>query len=101
VEALNQFRSELNALDERLLQLIGERFRICRAVAQFKRDNAIPMMQPARVAEVKERCAKLAASYDVDPDFARRLLGSIIDEACRLEDAIIDRAGARTGRGTA
>src|SRR5688572_25750144 len=90
METLLQYRSKLNALDEELLQLIGKRLGICRAVAQHKREHRIPMMQPGRVAEVKERCAQLAPLYDVDPEFARRLFAAIIDEACRLEDLIID-----------
>jgi len=89
VDTLVEFRRELNAIDEQIIQLIGRRYGICRAVAAHKRQQGIPMMQPGRVAEVKERCAQLAAANQVDPDFARRLFGAIIDEACRLEDDII------------
>ena len=50
----------------------------------------IAMMQPKRVDEVKDRCAKLGADYGLDGDFVRSLYTVIIDEACRLEDIIID-----------
>jgi chorismate mutase len=89
------FRSELNAVDAEIVRLLGQRYGICRAVAHYKRQNGIPMMQPGRVAEVKERCAQLARENGIDPDFARRLYGMIIDEACRLEDEIIEDAGLR------
>ena len=94
MDALKQFRSELNQIDEQLVKLLGKRFDICGQVALFKRENGIPMMQPARVAEVKERSAQFAASNGVDPGFARALFGTIIDEACRLEDEIIDTGHA-------
>lgn len=84
------FRRELNALDAEIVRLLGQRFGICRAVAHHKREHGIPMMQPGRVAEVKERCAQLAREHGMDPDFARRLYGMIIDEACRMEDEIIE-----------
>jgi 4-amino-4-deoxychorismate mutase len=98
-EALLEFRRQLNGLDEQIMGLLGQRFQVCRTVAHYKRDHAIPMMQPGRVAEVKERCARMAAEHGIDPEFARRLYAAIIDEACRLEDEIIEerRAGQATG----
>lgn len=99
MEALVRFRSQLNEIDESIVELLGKRYAVCRSVADFKRENGIPMMQPSRVAEVKERCAKLAELHGVNPEFARRLYGLIIDEACRLEDEIIDRQIAPTASG--
>ena len=46
-------------------------------------------MQPARVEQVKDRCADKAAQRAVDPDFMRSLYSLIIDETCRIEDEII------------
>jgi len=99
MEALGRFRSQLNEIDESIIALLGRRYAVCREVADYKREHGIPMMQPARVAEVKERCAQIADRHGVNPDFARRLYGVIIDEACRLEDEIIDRQIAPTASG--
>lgn len=96
VDVLTAFRKELNSLDEEIVRLLGRRYEICRAVAHHKREHGIPMMQPGRVNEVKERCARMAGDHNVDPDFARRLFGMIIDEACRMEDEIIDEPRARS-----
>lgn len=84
------FRNRLNKIDARLIAMLGERYDICRAVAHHKRTAGIPMMQSARVDEVKERCAELGESHDVDPQFIRDLYTLIIDESCRIEDEIID-----------
>jgi chorismate mutase-like protein len=92
MEALTEYRRQLNQLDEQLVELLGRRFAICREVANFKRAEGIPMMQPSRVEEVKARVAAIAARYEVDPGFVRALYGAIIDEACRLEDEIIGHA---------
>lgn len=90
METLNDFRCELDQLDQELVALLGRRFEICRRVAHFKQQHGIPMMQPGRVAEVKERSAGLAARHGMNPAFMRTLYAHIIDEACRLEDEIID-----------
>jgi chorismate mutase len=89
MEGLNEFRQQLNELDDRIVELIAKRIAICRQVAQYKQQNGIPMMQPTRVEQVKNRCADKAAQRAVDPDFIRSLYSLIIDETCRIEDEII------------
>jgi len=98
MESLNDFRRELNELDEQLVALLGRRFAICRRVALFKQEHGIPMMQSGRVEEVKNRAAAAAGRQGVDPKFIRALYADIIDEACRLEDEII--GGKRVSQGT-
>ena len=91
VDTILNFRRELNSVDEQIIVLLGRRYEICRAVGHYKREHDIPMMQPGRVAEVKERCARLAREHHVDAEFAVRLFAMIIDEACRMEDEIIEQ----------
>ena len=90
--ALASFRERIERIDERLLSALAERVAVCREVAEHKRDEGIPMMQPDRVALVEERWAELARARGVDEGFARRLCRTVIEEGCRVEDAIIDGA---------
>ncbi len=90
MEALSRFREELNGLDEQLVDLLGKRFKIIREVGHFKKANTIPMMQSKRVEKVKDRCAEMGKKVQLDPDFIRTLYTLIIDEACRVEDSIMD-----------
>jgi chorismate mutase-like protein len=90
MSTLDELRAQLNLIDEKLITTLSERYEICRAVAKLKKENDIPMMQPARVEEVKNRCAVMAEHKNVNPEFVRNLYGLIIAEACRLEDSIID-----------
>ena len=91
MEELQNFRLELNRIDSELIKLLGERFKIIDQVGHYKKSNGIAMMQPARVDEVKERCATMGEEYGLDRDFIKSIYTVIIDEACRLEDIIIDQ----------
>ena len=95
-EHLAGFRDRLNGIDEQLISLLGERFEICREVADVKKEQGIPMMQSGRVDEVKARCKKLGEQQRVAPEFIEDLYTLIIGEACRLEDEIIDATDAAT-----
>lgn len=87
---LSAFRERIDRIDEQLLSALAERGAICREVAEHKRAEGIPMMQPDRVAAVADRWAELARERGVDEAFARRLCKEVVDESCRLEDDLID-----------
>lgn len=91
MDRLAGFRKELNEVDSSLIELLGRRFKIIRDVGIYKKEANIPMMQSKRVDEVKDRCARMGEEYDLDGEFIRNLYTLIIDEACRIEDTIIDK----------
>ncbi|MFL6415106.1 MAG: chorismate mutase [Bryobacteraceae bacterium] len=78
-------------MDERLMALLAERFEICRRVAVFKAQTGTPIMQPGRVAQVKDAARARAAAFGLSQQFAQELYDAIISEACRLEDRIIEQ----------
>lgn len=88
-KSLDDFRSQLDQLDTQIVSLLARRFDVCRDVARYKRQQGIPMMQPARVQIVKQRAAERARLAGVNEEFIVALYTAIIAEACRLEDDII------------
>jgi chorismate mutase len=61
-----------------------------------KKAEGIPMMQPERVATVRSAYAERGRELGVSPDFMTRFAVLLIDEACRLENEIIDEPGEGT-----
>ena len=86
---LEDFRREIDALDEVLVRTLARRLQICAEVAGFKAREGIPIMQPERVRLVTERSAQLAVAHGVSPELIVRIYGLIIDAACQLEARII------------
>jgi 4-amino-4-deoxychorismate mutase len=97
---LEPFRRRLDILDEQIALLLGERFEICREVAGYKRENDMPIMQPERVIEVRERYLQRGAEVDLPSDFTAALFELLIGATCKLEDELID-APAVAGDGSA
>jgi len=93
-EPLEELRAELDATDERLLELLRDRIDCCVRIAHVKRDHGVPMMQPHRIGLVQARAAAFAAEHDVDPAFLRGLYDLIIAETCRVEDLVIGAVDA-------
>lgn len=92
---LEELRRRIDAIDDRILALLSERFTVVRDVAAYKGPRKIPAIIPERIDEVRERCAAQGADLGIDPDFLRVLYSLIIDEACQLEEKFLAEAAVK------
>jgi chorismate mutase len=95
---LDPFRRRLDAIDDQIAKLLGERLEICREVAVYKSEHEIPMMQPERVKIVRDRYLARGAENDLPEQFTADLFDLLISTTCRLEDELMDRLEAGNGR---
>jgi chorismate mutase-like protein len=89
MNGLEQFRVRLDEIDEAIARLLGERFQICREVAAYKSTNEIPMMQPDRVVQVRERYLRRGEEVQLPADFTSALFELLIGATCKLEDDLM------------
>jgi len=94
MSGLEGFRRRLDPLDNEIARLLGERFEICREVARYKSAEGIPMMQPDRVAEVRERYLARGAEAGLPADFTAELFELLIGATCKLEDELMEGSEA-------
>lgn len=92
-EGLEKLRSDLDKIDEKLLNTLKARIDCCIQIGLYKRDNNIPMMQLDRINYVQERAARYAVENGISTDFLRQLYELIISETCRVEDIVIKEGG--------
>jgi chorismate mutase len=93
-DGLAPFRARLDQIDAQLVELLGERFQICREVAVHKSENEIDMMQPGRVEIVRARYLQHGAEVDLPADFTAGFFDLMIDATCRAEDELMERLAA-------
>jgi chorismate mutase len=95
---LAPFRERLDAIDDEIARLLGERFQVCREVAVYKSAHTIPMMQPGRVQVVRRRYLDRGAEADLPADFCGDLFDLLIAATCREEDVLMERLERERGR---
>ena len=93
-DGLAPFRARLDQIDAQLVDLLGERFQICREVAVHKSENEIDMMQPGRVEIVRARYLQHGSEVDLPADFTAGFFDLMIDATCRAEDELMERLAA-------
>jgi chorismate mutase len=91
-EGLAPFRRRLDAIDDSIARLFGERFEICREIARFKSAHEIAMMQPGRVEQVRARYLARGSDVDLPPEFSADLFELVIAATCKMEDELMDAA---------
>jgi chorismate mutase len=85
---LTQLRIDIDGIDDRIVDLLAQRFAICRQVADYKLRHDIPVVLPERIEQVKTRCADRAERQGVDRAFVLALYALIIDQTCETEWAL-------------
>jgi chorismate mutase-like protein len=90
MSGLESFRQRLDGLDEEITRLLGERFEVCREIALYKHAHDVPMMQPDRVAAVRQRYRERGVVLQLPPDFTAALFDLLIEATCRMEDELME-----------
>jgi chorismate mutase-like protein len=86
---LDEFRQQIDTLDQIIADALGKRMAVCKQVARYKGSSGIPMMQPDRVRQILDRCEAKALDHSLRPAFLQDLYRLIIKESCRLESDIL------------
>ena len=95
---LARLRDSIDNLDAALVHLLSERFKLTRAVGEFKARTELPASDPAREKRQVARLRDLSEKAQLDPAFAEKFLHFIISEVVRHHDAIAGRADRSVGQ---
>lgn len=85
---LQNFRDQLDTIDQQLLDLLVQRFAITQQVGEYKRDNDVPPIDPEREARQFARFEQHAKEAGLSPKLAQDILRLIIDEVVKNHQAL-------------
>lgn len=91
---LEPYRLRLDELDDEIARLLGERFDVCREIARYKLAHEIPMMQPDRVAIVRDRYLARGEEAGLPEEFSAGLFELLIAATCKAEDELMEALSA-------
>lgn len=85
---LEEYREKIDAVDEKLVALFAERMELSRAIAEYKKENGLPVLDALREkeklksaaerspAELREYTRRLyALLFELSRDYQRELIG--------------------------
>ena len=80
---LAAIRGSIDNIDAALVHILAERFKQTQRVGVLKAASGLPASDPAREREQIARLRALAKDAHLDPEFAEKFLGFIIDEVIK------------------
>ena len=91
-ESLTELRSQIDKLDDQLLELLSRRMRVSRDIGQYKKEHNMPVLQTQRYEELLARRAGQAGQMGMDREFMRTVLQAIHEESIRQQMEVLGRA---------
>jgi chorismate mutase/prephenate dehydratase len=88
-EGLQAYREKIDAVDQRIVELLSERARIVQDVGRLKRKAQMPVRAPGREKEIYQRLAKINPG-PLPNDSVERIYRAIFAEMVRLEVPIAE-----------
>jgi len=85
VEKISEFREKIDELDIQLLNILEERFEVCKKIGKYKLEKNIPIEDKQREQEIiQSKCEKT----ELPEDFVKRLFSLIFEESKKLQREI-------------
>ena len=87
---LEKIRQDIDRVDRRLAQNLEERLQLVLQVAEYKREQGLPVKDAAREEQVIAKVTSLLQNQDYAPAVAD-IMRSIIAAACVLEENFLEK----------
>jgi len=79
-DELIQLRKSIDNIDNAIVAMFAERFKVTDKIGQLKAEQGLPAKDPQRESLQFERIEQLAGLYELDVDFAKAYLTTVIEK---------------------
>ncbi len=90
MENLTYLRKSIDNIDNAIIAMLAERFKLTQKVGIYKAQNNLPAVDNTREEEQYNRIYQLAKEYGLNPQFAKKFLETIIEEVVKNHKKIAD-----------
>ncbi len=89
-EGIRQLRSQIDEIDNQLMDLMAKRLRVCREIGTFKKEHNMTVLQAGRYSEILEKRGAQASLCGMSPEFAAHVFELIHEESVRQQLQIVN-----------
>ena len=89
-EGLRMLRSQIDELDNNLMELLARRLKVCREIGTFKKEHNMTVLQAGRYSEILQKRGAQASLCGMDAEFAARIFELIHEESVRQQLKIVN-----------
>ena len=86
MERLEEFRKEIDKIDDVIVESLAKRRHIVLELARIKKQNNIAIFDPSREARLKEKLKTRADDLGLDENFVLKLYGLILENSKKEQE---------------
>ena len=90
-EGIHELRSQIDELDNQLMNLLAKRMRVCREIGQYKKEHNMTVLQPVRYGEILEKRGVQGVLCGMDTEFVKKIFENVHEESVRQQMEIINK----------
>ncbi len=94
---LISLRASIDNMDDVMVRVLAERFKITKRVGELKVELGLPPADPVREEQQIARLRAIAQDAGLDPTFAEQFLNFIVREVVRNHEAMARRQAEQPG----
>lgn len=87
---LEKMRQQINHLDDELMTLLGQRMKIADKIGQYKKDNAVTILQTNRWNEILDRAYQKGDPLGLSKEFITRYMDAVHMESINRQNKIMN-----------
>lgn len=91
MQALGELRDQIDELDHRLIQILGERMEVAEKIGRYKKENGIAVLQNWHWEAMLKARLDLANQKGLDEAFITKLFRSIHQESIHRQRSVINQ----------
>jgi chorismate mutase len=89
--ALSKLRSDIDALDDEIIQKLALRMKISEKIGQYKKENNITILQMSRWNSLLESRINMGKAMGLNEDFIKKYLDLIHQESINVQSIVMNR----------
>jgi chorismate mutase len=91
ISKLDSLRTDIDEVDEKLLNALAERFKIITEIGEFKKENNTTILQPDRWFEILKTRGEIGSELNLNDAFVDQLLKVIHKESVAIQTKIMNK----------
>lgn len=91
IQSLRELRAEIDQLDKKVIEILGDRMRIAERIGAFKRENNIAIYQPERWREILENGLLNGNSRGLSETFILMMMNAVHQESINHQARVMNQ----------
>ncbi len=95
-QELLKYRKEIDYIDEKIIELLGDRMKIAEAIGEYKKEKNITILQLDRWKEIMQTRSEWSKEVGLTDEFTKNYLEQLHKESIRTQTRVMNSKGDMT-----